>query len=140
MWCIPGVPSLGTGFSYPKTDPHAIWPPKEYYLHKKYPYGKPSKQDKVEGKRVPRVRRGSEGYIVPHITAEDREAMVSGTYYTESAEANSVPSKNESSDVSSTDYDSLEDEFEDDEKSKSKSTSTDDGSDNELLGERKKRL
>lgn len=141
VWFIPGVPSLGTGFAFPKTDPETIWPPKEYYLHKKYPYGKPTKQDKVHGKRVPRVRRGSEGYIIPNITAEDREAMVTGTYYAESAETISASPMNESGDVSSTDYDSLEDDFEEDEREGMPQVpATDDSSDNELLGERKKKL
>lgn len=56
------------------------WPPKAYFVYKRYPHGKPTRATKYdEGEEVinpPRVRRGSEGYIVREWTAEERQRML----------------------------------------------------------------
>lgn len=118
LWIFP-FPSHGDGFNFPVTHT-TTWPPRQYYLYKKYPHGKPSKSER-NGKNI--VRRGSEGYLVKSISAADREAMVNGTY----EPVDDVAGEEY---VSSTDYDSL-DEDED---------HVDIDSDSELLGDRKKRL
>lgn len=126
LWWVPGKPSLGNGVEFP-TNNSIPWPPKEYYLHKKYPYGKPSKQERIEGKRYPKVRRGSEGYIIPNITLEERERMIT--------ESTKKQEKDTDLFFSSTDYDSLEEDFEFE---KDMDYSAD--SDNEPLGQRQKKL
>lgn len=149
VWWIPGMVSLGSGLEYPVSN-QTPWPPREYYLYKKYPYGKPSKQERKQGNRYPRVRRGSEGYIIPTITADDREKMVSGLLAHEDtvvASAEREPLRLDAGsgtvhdDVSSTDYDSLDDDFEDENISAAEnSPAKDESSDDEVLGLRQKRL
>lgn len=108
FWCLPLNP-VCDGFVYETNDKDQMsWPPREYYLHKKYPNGKPSKAHKEQRKdlkRNPLVRRGSEGYLCKQLTAEDREKMVNGTY--------KYPTEPEEEIVSSTDFDSLDDDSSD---------------------------
>ncbi|KAJ3369804.1 Palmitoyltransferase [Kappamyces sp. JEL0680] len=128
LWCLPLKPP-GDGVYFPAK--HSIpWPPRQYYLYKKYPYGKPSKKDRDEEKRRGLVRRGSEGYVVQSLTAEEREQMVQGTFVRKDRQADTDDY------VSSTDYDSLE---EDDvaEKQPPKDSAVD--SDDEVLADRQKR-
>ncbi|KAI8897943.1 DHHC palmitoyltransferase-domain-containing protein [Globomyces pollinis-pini] len=113
LWWLP-FGSYGNGIDYPKRPgtEHYSWPPREYYLYKKYPYGKPSKQERKEEKRRRKdnhIRRGSEGYLVKQLTAEEREQLVTG-------KSNEIDD-DQSEDASSTDYDSLEEseEFDTDE-------------------------
>jgi hypothetical protein len=119
LWAFP-LPAPGDGFNF-KVTHKTPWPPREYYLYKKYPHGKPSKS-KDGKRRHPLVRRGSEGYLVAPISAQDREDMVAGTYQPPAYEKDEY--------VSSTDYDSLD---EDDDYEVI-------NSDDEVLGERQKRL
>jgi hypothetical protein len=117
-WMIPWKP-LGDGLHFITNNNKDIqWPPREYFIYKKYPAGKPSREHKKILKRNPLVRRGSEGYIVTPLSASDREAMVQGTY--------EYPEKQD--EFSSTDFDSLEDSAEDE------------VSDNETLADRKSRI
>jgi hypothetical protein len=118
LWFLP-LPPRGDGISFKTNSKTPVqWPPREYYLHKKYPKGKQSRDSRKHLKRNPLVRRSSEGYIVKPITAEDRERMVQGTY--------EYPQKDEYSE-SSTDYDSLDE-------------SASDQSENETLHQRQQRI
>ena len=83
LWWAPSSLSLGDGLSYPTTHSKP-WPPREYYIHKKYPYGKPSSSSK---KQYPSRK--------------------------ESVNDENQQEKNALQDVSSTDYDSLEEDLED---------------------------
>jgi hypothetical protein len=112
LWWLP-LPAKGDGVTFKKSL-DISWPPKEYYLHKKYPNGKCKKSDRF-------IKKTAEGLVVPRITSEDREKMLNGTY---------EPPKLEYDD-SSTDYDSLDDEIYD-------SNETD--SDKETLFHRQARL
>lgn len=89
LWILP-LPQRGNGIDFKKTNTNQIWPPKEYYILKKYPRGKPKKKS---------YSRQQDGYSVPFLTAEDRENMVNGTFEYPVDE-----------DTSSTDYDSLDSE------------------------------
>ncbi len=100
LWPFPAAAS-GDGIKFRmRPNAHPTWPPKQYYLYKKYPYGKPRKEN-----GNPHVRRGSEGYIVKHILPEEREFLVNMSPQ-ESKEYYSILNE------SSTDFDSLEDERE----------------------------
>ncbi|KAI8905102.1 DHHC palmitoyltransferase-domain-containing protein [Gorgonomyces haynaldii] len=88
LWLLP-FGAQGDGLEFETTTKNP-WPPKEYYLYKKYPYGKQ--------KDLKHVRRDSEGYVVKMLSAEEREQLVQ------------APPKIEAE--SSTDYDSL-DEYDD---------------------------
>jgi hypothetical protein len=113
IWFLP-FPPKGDGMSFKANSRQpAQWPPREYYLQKKYPHGKNNHKAKTAVIKNPLVRRGSEGYIVTPITAADREKMVQGTYEYPKEE-------------SSTDFDSLGE--------------TSDESDSELLFHRQERL
>ncbi|KAJ3322849.1 Palmitoyltransferase [Boothiomyces sp. JEL0866] len=107
FWWFPKA-AKGDGVKY-DVDPEVKneWPPREYYLYKKYPNGKPSKADQAELRRFKHHRKGSEGYLVKQLTPEEREALV-----------NNPPKDQEIEEefVSSTDYDSLysEEEVEED--------------------------
>jgi hypothetical protein len=91
LWVFP-LSQNGNGIDYKKNNPNQLWPPKEYYILKKYPRGKPKKE-----KGVKSYSKKKGGYSVPFLTAEDRENMINGTY--------EYPVDD---DPSSTDYDSLD--------------------------------
>ncbi|KAI9202668.1 DHHC palmitoyltransferase-domain-containing protein [Polychytrium aggregatum] len=86
LWMLP-LPAIGTGLEFPinpfiKDQIKAgEWPPKEYYIYKKDP-GRFS-QTELQKQRADKrrnygvhVRRGSEGYIVRPVSAEERERQI----------------------------------------------------------------
>jgi hypothetical protein len=102
-------------------------------LYKKYPYGKHN--HKASGNNG-HVRRGSEGYIVKQLTAEARDELLNR--HTEAKQDDIIDIRAESS----TDYDSL-DEFSDDEEREKNGiarNNLDEGSDSESLAEVRDKL
>ncbi|TPX63710.1 hypothetical protein SpCBS45565_g06418 [Spizellomyces sp. 'palustris'] len=90
LWWVP-QPTPGDGIHHQVNstalrrvaEGHPIqWPPRAYFAYKKYPHGKPrkgSREDRMENSvfgSSPRVRRGSEGYVVREWTPEERKRMV----------------------------------------------------------------
>jgi palmitoyltransferase len=91
-WLVPQS-MTGDGVTFEvRADGTIPWPPREYYLHKKYPGGK------KHMKHNPLVQKDKEGYLVKQLSAEDRERLLNKNY--EDADSQDY--------VSSTDYDSLE--------------------------------
>ncbi|KAI9094610.1 DHHC palmitoyltransferase-domain-containing protein [Phlyctochytrium arcticum] len=98
MWWLP-VSSPGDGMTFSvnqKTEERiaqglaAQWPPKAYFQYRKYPHGKPSRGERQEGnggryKNTPRVRRGSEGYVVREWTPQERARLLEQAKAPESA-------------------------------------------------------
>ncbi|KAI8823715.1 DHHC palmitoyltransferase-domain-containing protein [Fimicolochytrium jonesii] len=94
LWWLP-LPAYGDGIHHPVNDAAQRtkeetglplqWPPKAYFIHRRFPHGRPSRREREEEKRRDRemgysrrnhVRRGSEGYLVRPWTAEEREEEV----------------------------------------------------------------
>jgi hypothetical protein len=103
-------------------------------LYKKYPYGKPAhKASGVNG----HVRRGSEGYIVKQLTAEERDELLHRSMEAKQDDIIDILAE------SSTDYDSLE-EFTDDEEREKNGIARNnldyEGSDSESLAEVREKL
>ncbi|KAI8930030.1 DHHC palmitoyltransferase-domain-containing protein [Entophlyctis helioformis] len=135
LWWLPAA-APGDGLRFDVTETGHAWPPREYYLARKYPYGKPPKserraanQDVDEGfvRRSdgrawgPHVRRGSEGLVVSPFTDVDRQEQlrmaqagahdVQDDYQDDEMDGRGTGAL---ADDSSTDYDSLDDEMDDD--------------------------
>ena len=119
LWCLP-IKGSGDGLHY-QVKEKITWPPRQYYIYKKYPQGKLSRKDREDNKQRGLVRRDSEGYIVKQLTAQDRESLLQDL-------VEKVPLNY----VSSTDYDSLESE------EKEEGLLAD--SDDEVLADRMKRI
>eukprot|EP00842_Homolaphlyctis_polyrhiza_P005294 jgi/Hompol1/5766/HPOL_001399-RA len=125
LWWLP-QPAPGDGIHF-EINAEALaqrsaWPPREYHLYRKYPYGKPPKNSRstidVDAARS-HVRRGSEGYLVQLLTEEDRERQVVDA---ERTAAQAYPTqdrcrehRHDLVDESSTDFDSLEDDDDEEE-------------------------
>ncbi|KAJ3173143.1 Palmitoyltransferase [Geranomyces variabilis] len=99
LWAIPQR-APGTGVEFPVNEATRArvaelggaagqWPPKAYFTYRRYPHGRrrgdgPSRRERAEERLAgteardtsPRVRRGSEGFLVREWTAEDREKEV----------------------------------------------------------------
>ncbi|KAI8919025.1 DHHC palmitoyltransferase-domain-containing protein [Powellomyces hirtus] len=91
LWLLP-LPAPGDGITHPinEATSHHLqqtgaktvqWPPKAFFVYKRYPHGRPSRRQHEIDKQQqrygnPRVRRGSEGFVVREWTAEEREREV----------------------------------------------------------------
>jgi uncharacterized membrane protein len=147
LWWMP-QPAPGDGIHFERCNKQ-MWPPREYYLYKKYPYGKAHSRKSQRGKLASNVRLGDEGYEVRPLTQEDRERMLAndGNHYDEEDRMQDDDTLGE--DVygeSSTDFDSLEEDEEEDTTAdkgiprvqpthplKSKQQTEDDSDDDEVL-------
>ena len=121
LWAFPHD-AFGDGINFETNDQSITWPPKEYYLYKKYPYGKPKKHSSGRN----HVRKDSEGFVVKMMTAEEREALLD---MKKGAEQHA-------SQDSSTDYDSMDDFIEDHTKEVIQNQSEDE-SESETLAQRR---
>ncbi|EGF83423.1 hypothetical protein BATDEDRAFT_22112 [Batrachochytrium dendrobatidis JAM81] len=135
LWWMPAsAPGNGLVFPVNENGTLGLWPPREYYLYRKYPYGKPSMEERRANKAARReakvfmasgkkhVRRDSEGYIVKNIVAEDREEQLrqANLAFAQAAEGTGGSTEQEAeivhldeTDESSTEFDSFEDDFDD---------------------------
>ncbi|KAJ3159747.1 Palmitoyltransferase [Geranomyces michiganensis] len=99
LWAIPQRAD-GSGVSFPVNEATRVrmeklggaalqWPPQAYFTYRRYPHGRRrgdglSRRERADEARMagearaaaPRVRRGSEGFLVREWTAEDREKEV----------------------------------------------------------------
>ncbi|KAJ1339178.1 palmitoyltransferase PFA4 [Batrachochytrium salamandrivorans] len=136
LWWVPSsAPGCGLTFPVNETGTLGLWPPREYYLYRKYPYGKPSLKERRDAKSAARaaklavvngtrhVRRGSEGYLVKNLTTQDREAQLyqadllakeGDQNLMQDAEDEDAVARLGGTDESSTDFDSFEDDFDED--------------------------
>lgn len=123
LWWVPfGAFGDGIHFKTADNSKRSSWPPRNYYLFKKYPYGR--KKDFPS-----HVRRGSEGYVVKTLSFDDREKLISN-----------APVDVIEDYESSTDFDSL-DEFDNEEEMEKEGIPRQfQDSDNETLADRKQRI
>ncbi|KAL2913498.1 Palmitoyltransferase [Polyrhizophydium stewartii] len=128
LWWMPQA-APGDGLSFEtnaSAGPAPMWPPREYYLYRKYPYGKPSRQERMAARAARQagavpgsaVRADSEGYLVAPITQADREEQLrqaeGAAWHDHHHDHTHGHGHNHGDPLeSSTDFDSYEDDFDD---------------------------
>ena len=146
LWLVPAA-AIGDGTTFDVNEASlanndTAWPPREYYLYKKYPYGKPPKQSHSRStwQDGTFIRNDSEGHLVSVLTTEERERMLRDPAATEKSPLLDGTAVVECDQESSTDFDSIDEDDDDDTDGIPRVSSKTMDSDDEVLAVRKERM